>query len=437
MVAIIKTGHSIRNIFNYNEIKVKEGVAQCIGEGNYPVDVDKMNLTMKLNRLLKQAALNDNVTRNSVHISLNFDPSETGLSQEKLMDIAADYMERIGFGQQPYLVYQHHDAGHPHIHLVSIKIKDDGSRIDTQNIGRNQSETARKEIEKEYGLVVAQGRRKGEGFELQPISTAKVRYGKIQSKKAIANVLGVVLPNYKYASLPELNAVLQLYNVKADRGSEGSRIFKGGGLVYRILDGDGIPTGVPIKASDFYNRSTLKFLEQKFPANKVAQVLHKARVKSVIDRALLGNNLVLSGFIGALEKEGVNTVLRKNSDGIVYGITYVDHTTKSVFNGSALGKAYSAKVILERCGTTAKDDQKVGAVKNDISRRIIGRDRAKAINNKQGMPATNGFNRAGSDSAIEKLADLLTQAEQAPGYIPGELKGRRKKKKRKGRSDNP
>jgi len=437
MVAIIKTGHSIRNIFNYNENKVKEGVAQCIGEGNYPVDVDKMNLTMKLNRLLKQAALNDNVTRNSVHISLNFDPSETGLPQEKLMDIANDYMQRIGFGQQPYLVYQHHDAGHPHIHLVSIKIKEDGSRIDTQNIGRNQSEAARKEIEKEYGLVVAQGRKKGEGLELQPISTTKVRYGKIQSKKAITNVLGVVLPNYKYASLPELNAVLQLYNVKADRGSEGSRIFKGGGLVYRILDGDGNPTGVPIKASDFYNRPTLKFLEGKFPANKVAQVPHKGRVKSVIDRALLGNKTSLPDFIRALEKEGVNTVLRKNSGDVIYGITYVDHTTKSVFNGSALGKQYSAKGIQERCGNFVNDPQKGEAVKNDVSRRITGRDRVKAITNKQGAPATNSFNNARGDSAIEKLAGLLTQPEQAPGYIPGELKGKRKKKKRRGRSDNP
>ena len=65
-------------------------------------------------------------------------------------------MERIGFGNQPYLVYQHHDAGHPHIHIVSIKVREDGSRVDTQNIGRNQSEKARKEIEKEFGLLKAE-----------------------------------------------------------------------------------------------------------------------------------------------------------------------------------------------------------------------------------------------------------------------------------------
>ncbi len=36
MVAVIKTGHSIHRILNYNENKVKQGVAECIGAGNYP-----------------------------------------------------------------------------------------------------------------------------------------------------------------------------------------------------------------------------------------------------------------------------------------------------------------------------------------------------------------------------------------------------------------
>src|SRR5690625_1707220 len=112
MVAIIKTGHSIHRIFNYNENKVKEGVAECIGAENYPVDMENMSGKMKLNRLLKQAALNEKVKRNSVHISLNFDASDKHLSKERLMKVAGTYMEKIGFGKQPYLVYQHHDAGH-------------------------------------------------------------------------------------------------------------------------------------------------------------------------------------------------------------------------------------------------------------------------------------------------------------------------------------
>jgi hypothetical protein len=139
MVAVIKTGHSISRTLNYNEKKVKEGVAEIISAANYPMDVEQLSFENKLNRLENQAALNENVSRKSVHISLNFDPSEK-LSKERLQEIADTYMQKIGFGEQPYLVYQHFDSGHPHIHIVSVKVRADGSQIDTQNIGRNQSE---------------------------------------------------------------------------------------------------------------------------------------------------------------------------------------------------------------------------------------------------------------------------------------------------------
>ena len=226
MVTVIKTGHSIHRIFNYNENKVKEGVAECIGAGNYPIDSDKMSLSMKLNRFLKQVELNENVKRNSVHISLNFHPLESHLSKEKILEIAAIYMDKIGFGKQPYLVFQHHDAGHPHIHIVSIKVRPDGSRIDMNNIGRNQSEQARQAIEKEFGLINAESQRKQEQYLLKPVSVAKVLYGKSQTKMAIQNVLESVLSQYRYTSLPELNAVLKQYNVMAERGSENSRVYQ-------------------------------------------------------------------------------------------------------------------------------------------------------------------------------------------------------------------
>jgi hypothetical protein len=111
MVAVIKTSNSVQRILNYNEIKVKDGKAECISAVNFPLELDRLNFTLKLNRFVKQASLNENVKRNAVHISLNFDPSEN-YSKEKLNEIAKVYMDKIGFGKQPYLVYQHYDAGH-------------------------------------------------------------------------------------------------------------------------------------------------------------------------------------------------------------------------------------------------------------------------------------------------------------------------------------
>ncbi len=352
MVAIIKTGSSIHRIFNYNEQKVKEGKAQCIVASNYPKDVDFLTTNNKLNRLLYQAALNQNVTRNSVHISLNFDPSEN-LSRDQLREIADAYMSKIGFSKQPYLVYEHHDAGHSHIHIVSIKVRPDGSRIDMQNIGRNQSETARKEIEESFGLVKATDKKRSQVYELKPVNVQKVQYGKSETKRAITNVLDTVLNSYKYASLPELNAILQQYNVMADRGTENSRVFQNNGLVYRILDSDGNKVGVPIKASDLYNKPTLKYLQEKFKVNETARQPHKVRVKNAIDLALMRNsNHSIQSLGKAIEKEGIVLVFRQNDNGIIYGVTYVDHQTKCVFNGSDLEN----NIALMRCRKDARQD---------------------------------------------------------------------------------
>lgn len=207
MVAIIKTSNSVQRILNYNEIKVKEGKAECISAINFPLELDRLNFTLKLNRFTKQASLNENVKRNAVHISLNFDPSENH-SKEKINEITNVYMEKIGFGKQPYLVYQHHDAGHPHCHIVTNNIQRDGKRIDLHLLGIRKSEPARKEIEELFRLVKAEGRKTKEQFSLQPIANRKIDYGKTESKKAINGVLNKVLFEYKYSSLPELNAVL-------------------------------------------------------------------------------------------------------------------------------------------------------------------------------------------------------------------------------------
>lgn len=422
MVAIINTGHSIRSIFNYNENKISLGKAECIGEGNYPVDISKLTPYFKLKMLEKQLETNENVTRNSVHISLNFDPSETYLSKEKLMEIARVYMEKIGFKFQPYLVYQHHDAGHPHIHIVSIKVKSDGRRIDMQNIGRNQSETARKEIEMIFNLVRAEGEKNKIKLNLLPINIHKIEYGTYDSKKAIACVLNSVIPIYKFTTIGELNAVLNLYNVSANMGKENSKMFLHKGLVYQIIDTNKKPIGVPIKASSFHSKPTLQYLEKKFEINRKIRIADMKRVKNNIDLAFIKNTKIsLDEFEKSLLKEGIAVIYRTSPQHLIYGITYVDHNTKSVFNGSSLGTTYAAKAIQERC--------EIFSANNNDS--VL--EKSKLL---QDFPNLKDSQPFISERELQKIIDSILQPEYSADYIPGQLKGRRKKRKRKGQSDN-
>ena len=159
MVVKITSPHSLKRALNYNEKKVQKGQAECIHAGNYILNPEQMKFHQKMERLQDLISLNERTKKtNTLHISLNFDPSEKH-SKELLASIAQTYMDKIGFGNQPYLVYQHNDAGHPHIHIVTVTIQPDGKRIDTYNIGRNQSEKARKEIEQDFKLVKAQSKK--------------------------------------------------------------------------------------------------------------------------------------------------------------------------------------------------------------------------------------------------------------------------------------
>ncbi len=144
----------------------------------------------------------------------------------------------------------------------------------------------------------------------------------------------------------------KLYNLTADRGREGGIIYHKRGLVYRVLDEKGNKIGVPIKASSIYSKPTLSYLEKQFKENEIGKQEFKKSLKTSIDWIMIRPPGNLQGFKQALEKEKISLVIRQNDNGIIYGLTYIDHNTKCVFNGSDIGKDYSAKAILEKCGIT-------------------------------------------------------------------------------------
>jgi len=154
----IETSHNIARSLMYNEKKVSQQQAECLYAANYLKQLSDLTVADKLRRLQRRMQLNDRVTTN-LHITLNFDPADN-LTNDRMKQIAKTYMREIGFEQQPYLVYRHLDAGHPHCHIVTTHVRKDGTPIELYNIGRNQSEAARQRIEAEFRLVTAEMKQK-------------------------------------------------------------------------------------------------------------------------------------------------------------------------------------------------------------------------------------------------------------------------------------
>ena len=421
MVAKITIPKSIGAALNYNEKKVEQGKAECLSAANYLCKPNNMNFYQKLNGFEMLNNLNRRATTKTIHISLNFDPSEK-LSNDKLVEVANVYMEKIGFGQQPFLVYKHEDAGHPHIHIVSTTINADGSRINTHNIGRNQSEKARKEIEHLYGLVKAERQQQLMKPGIKPVDAQKAVYGKSETKRSISNVVSAVFSQYKFASLPEFNAALKQFNIIADRGREEGRIYKNRGLVYRILDADGNKVGVPIKASSIGCKPILDNLEKKFTANEVAKEPLKQRTKKNIDECLQSSHNSIKNLVASLNQKNIYTVLRQNAEDRLYGITFVDNQNKVVFNGSDLGKGYSVAALQTRLGV--------------MNQNPISQNETKGSSSWVVLLKENDFNKQqdktiSTTSKNENLLDVLLSTKEQLDNTPNNLLKKKRKKKKK------
>lgn len=368
MVAKITIGKSISGVINYNEKKVKEGKAHFFHTENMPYETSNFPYQAKIDRFDEIVGKQPKVKSNAVHIALAFDKSEH-IDQYTLREISDKYMEGIGFHKQPYLVYQHFDADHPHIHIVTTNLTEDRKRIDLHDIGRKKSEPIRKSLEQEFKLVVAEGR-KSQQKERERILVAD--YSKAGTKARISAIVRDVSKNYAYASIAEFNTVLNRYGVNADEGTEGSKIKENKGLVYRLLSPEGEMYGHSIKASAIFESPTLKNIEGNFEKNKLRKVQNKEWVVSAIESIFQTYKYVdQETFSDLLKKRGIEPVFRKNKEGLTYGLQFINHNNKTVYKASEIGKKYSPTQLLPKLAdftATAKQEKAVNYALESIYR---------------------------------------------------------------------
>jgi hypothetical protein len=115
---------------------------------------------------------------------------------------------------------------------------------------------------------------------------------------------------------------------------------------YNALNEQGEKVGAPFKSSLFGKSVGIEALEKRI--EKSAEVIRdkglKDRPKRIISAALrTARNR--RDFEAALSKQNITAIFRANEDGRIYGATFIDHEQKCVFNGSRLGKEFSANVF--------------------------------------------------------------------------------------------
>lgn len=374
MVAIIKSSQNIRRTVLYNEQKITEERALFLGAFNYWQDDAQLTLEDKLQRFDDLVILNERSHAHTIHISLNFHPDDQ-LTDKKMRHVASAFMERIEFSDQPWLAYRHIDAGHPHMHIVTTNIRPDGDRITNDLRSPRLLVRYCSELEELYSLTPAKEHLSPRQLaRLQPDQESdpeqkrlvlthnnetrrgaqRLHYGQSATKTGIEGVLDHVLPHYAYTSLDHLNALLSLYHVRADRGSEEGVMYQNRGLYYRMIDECGKKIGAPIKASSFDTQPTLNYLEERFQENSLRQHQRLQHAQTAIEWTLRTEKVrSLRQFNESLEKERIRLVIphliqkRQRQEQPFF---YIDWENKTVYRDVELGQHYTAAAVLKRTG---------------------------------------------------------------------------------------
>ncbi|MFK1787947.1 conjugal transfer protein MobB [Bacteroides fragilis] len=343
MVAKISYGSSLYGALAYNGEKVNEGVARILETNKVfcPVD-DGHDITACMQDFMAYMPSQVRTKKPVIHISLNPHPDDK-LSDEQFSAIALEYIEKMGYGNQPFVVYKHEDIDRHHLHIVTLAVDETGRKI---NDGNNFYTSTRilKELEQKFDLIPAQMRKEREAFHLK-----KVCYGDGENlKKQLASVIKPAVKFYHCPSFKEYRALLSTYNICVEevKGEIHGKTYMG--LLYFAADDKGNKVGRVFKSSLFGKSVGYEALQNRFKASKEKlKEKHLAPKTKAVVAGALNRSATREDFRDNLHRKGIDVLFRENEEGRLYGITFIDHNNGCVVNGSRLGKELSANAVAE------------------------------------------------------------------------------------------
>ena len=339
MIAKISATENLGGALGYNFKKVQHNEASvlCVNELREGFDG-----TYRIDKVLRdmQALIPEKCrTKKTVfHCSLNPHPDEK-LSDEQLTQIAKEYMEALGYGNQPYIVFKHNDIVREHIHIVSLRVDSEGKKINDK-FEKRRSKQITDTLERKYNLIPS-----SKVSNKEEVETPKVDISKENMKEQVASALRMVLKHYRFCSLGELNAILSAYNLAVEEVKTEFRGKKYNGLVYVPTDDKGDKVGTPIHASDIGRGVGYTAVQNWMQKSKQAIKPLIPTIRNKVLQAMRTSPQTEKDLQSRLEEQGLHVVIRKNESGRIYGITFIDDEEGIALNGSRLGKGYSANVF--------------------------------------------------------------------------------------------
>lgn len=421
MIAKVGRGNNVYGALAYNLQKVDDENGKILLLSKMIETIDGKYTVAQLAKSFEPYLVaNKNTEKTSLHISLNPDPKDK-VSDEKFIQMAQDYMNEMGYGEQPFVVFKHTDINRTHIHIVSVGVDEEGKKISDKFEKRKSMKICR-ELEQKYNLISATNK---ESLQNEKVfSPVNYQVGDVKSQ--LASVIRHIPNYYKFQTLGEYNALLSLFNITCEKVEKSENEVMKNGLLYFALNDKGEKVSQPFKASLFGKSAGFDALNDRFLKSK--ETLKLCSIHEKLKEAV---TLVMKNypneieFKNKLKEMGVNTVVRRNASNRIYGITFINHQSKSVCNGSRLGKEFSANAF-NKIWNESNNQKK--QINNDGEKQNTVENNSEILNPEKPHELFNFLN-GDSDSKIDRLGGILPES-QGEDYEELDFENKMKKKRK-------
>lgn len=243
---------------NYNTNKIDRNKGELMRAANFgPLDA-MTNLRPQdyINYFQMVSAQNKRIGNPQFHAVLS--AKGKSYNKDELTRIAIDWLTRMGYGTQPYLIVFHKDTENNHVHIVSTRVGRDGKKISAayehvrsqnnlnQVLGYDQALKYQFSTKAQFYLIVEKEGYLGRDFSDEKLQT---RINKFQADRPRADELKQLLNSTK--GRPDFNESLKsLYNIElVFHSADGKKPYG-----YTIIDHE---TRQVFKGSDVLNLKLL------------------------------------------------------------------------------------------------------------------------------------------------------------------------------------
>ncbi len=307
-----RRGSDFNGVVNYSERKTDKGSGELIYSQGF-ISEDRKSVIDMLAYVSRQ---NLNVKNPIFHASISFPASENP-EKEMLIKIANDYMTGMGYGTQPFIVYQHNDTGHRHVHIVSSRVDlETGNKI-SDTFEKVRSMAVSNQIEQKYNLQKIE-RYKGKGYNNRMEGVG----GQLNEK--LIELFSRHIPK----TLKEIDALLgdsiTVNPINVVDKETGRKSIKGVMFNVKTTDEQGNDNEVVVPSS-YIPCLKQKSLGKRLSDGRKIASFHKESVRQIIYMALRQSEGSADVFFNELKKQNIDVIFHENSSGI-FGWSFVFKT---------------------------------------------------------------------------------------------------------------